>query len=82
MDQQTQTTVVTLGLVGFAAATFILLGISIFLASRGNATAAEVNRKENKPVSNGFAVAALITLVVIFVLVLAAGLIPPILLRG
>jgi predicted PurR-regulated permease PerM len=82
MDQQTQTTVVTLGLAGFLAATFILLAISIFLASRGNASAAEINRKENKPVSNGFAVAALITLVVIFVLVLATGLIPPILLRG
>ncbi len=82
MDLATQTTVVTLGLLGLLAAVLVSLGISVFFASRGNASAAEINRKENKPVSNGFAIAAVVTLVVIFVFVIIVGILPPILLRG
>jgi uncharacterized membrane protein YidH (DUF202 family) len=82
MDAATQTTVVTLGLLGLLAAVLISLGLSVMLASRGNVAAAEINRKENKPVSNGYAIAAVVALAIIFVFVLVVGLLPPLLSRG
>ncbi len=66
----------------FVVAVIVVIGISLVLASRGNARSAEVNRKENTPISNGFATVALIGIVIIFAIVFVAGFLPPLLRRG
>jgi predicted dinucleotide-binding enzyme len=79
MDHQT---IIVLGLIGFAVAVAVLFGISVALASRGNAAAAEANRKDGKPITNGFAIAATVAIAAIFVLALFLGVLPPLLRRG
>jgi formate hydrogenlyase subunit 3/multisubunit Na+/H+ antiporter MnhD subunit len=82
MAKEVQTVVVIIGLLGFLGAVVAFIVVSVIMATRASTEAAAENRKENKPVSNGFAPAALVTLVVIFVLALALGIIPPLLQRG
>lgn len=76
-----QTTIVILGLLGVIVGIVAMTTVSVALASRGNAEAATLNRQENKPVSNGFAVVALVTLSVLVGLALVLGVLPPMLRR-
>jgi len=66
----------------FVVAVIVVIAISLVFASRGNAHAAEVNRKENNPVSNGFATVALFGILIIFTIVIITGFLPPLLRRG
>jgi NADH:ubiquinone oxidoreductase subunit 6 (subunit J) len=75
----------TLGFLGLAV---VLIGaiamvtFSVIVMTRESRVTAEINRKNNKPVSNGYAGVAVIAVVVIFVLTIVLGLLPPLLRRG
>jgi len=68
-----------LALVAVAFATVILS--VVFMNGERNHTA-EINRQHNQPISNGYAIAATVTLVVVFAVVFLFGLLPPLLRRG
>ncbi len=66
----------------FALGVLFIIVFSVALLSRENVQAAAINRQQNQPVSNGFALPATIAIVLIFILVLLIGFLPPILRRG
>ena len=75
----------TLGFLGLAVVligAIAMIAFSVTVMTRESRVTAEINRKNNKPVSNGYASVAVIAVVVIFVLTFVLGLLPPLLRRG
>jgi hypothetical protein len=75
----------TIGILSLLALLAVALGTVIFSTVFMNTErthTAEINRQHNQPISNGYAIAAAVTLTVVFVLVFLFGLLPPLLRRG
>jgi hypothetical protein len=64
-----------------AAAIGMVIFSVVFMNGEGRHTA-EINRQHNQPISNGYAIAATVTIIVVFALVFLFGLLPPLLRRG
>lgn len=75
----------TIGILSLLALLAVALGVvvlSIVFMNNERRRTAEVNRQHNQPVSNGYAIAAAVTVTVVFLLVFLLGLLPPLLRRG
>ncbi len=66
----------------FVILTIVILGISVAFASQSNQQAAQINRQNNKPISNGYAIPATVLIVMMIALAFFVGLLPALLRRG
>ncbi len=66
----------------FVLAVIIVLGLSVAFALRQNQAAADANRQKDAPISNGLVIPATVVLVIVLLLALIIGFLPPILRRG
>ena len=74
----------TLGIVALVVLLLVSAGVvafSIVFMSAESRHTAEVNQEMGQPVSNGYAGVAVVALIVVFVMTIVLGLLPPILRR-
>ncbi len=73
--------VLVLGILGFIAATVIVIAGSVVFMSQANVKAAQLNRQKNAPISSGYAIPVTVVIVAIFLMGLLLGFLPPLLRR-